>query len=57
MARKKLKIGQSLGDKHQTASPEDHRARHNRALVIWTLVVPIVLMILFVVAFFLGWIR
>ncbi len=57
MARKKLKIGQSLGDKHEKASPEDERARENRSFLIWTLVVPIVLMILFVVAFFLGWIR
>jgi hypothetical protein len=47
-SKRKLKIGQSIGSGEKHADPVEERRRENMQFVIWTMVVPVVLMAILV---------
>lgn len=50
-SKRKLKIGQSIATGEKRADPMEERRRETRQFVIWTIVVPLVLMVIIVVLY------
>ncbi|KAA0215478.1 hypothetical protein EDM80_05290 [bacterium] len=48
-SKRKLKIGQSLTAAGKPAKPRDDRGRENRNFIIWTVVIPVVMMLVILV--------
>ncbi len=51
-SKRKLKIGQSI-ETHVSGDPAEERRRETRQFVIWTMIVPVVLMVIVVVLYLL----
>ena len=52
-AKRKLKIGQSISSGEKKADPVAERQRKTRQFVIWTMIVPLVLMVIIVMLYLL----
>ncbi|HRJ80012.1 MAG: hypothetical protein HUU03_02235 [Planctomycetaceae bacterium] len=47
--KRKLKIGQSVSTGRKPAKAQDERGRENRNFIIWTVVIPVVMMLVILV--------